>query len=219
MQEPTEPELEGSEGCDVETWLTAEEVAAECGLQGVPAVTRAYQRGLLGKERRKDRRGTKSVYVYDPIAVEEARAGGQLGTALAGEGVLAGAASNQLQANNLAIRMAEKLIEGVSVVIKAHEAQTATLSALAKSFLEQFERVDKRCAALEVAHLDFIKAKEELLNEESERDLQLLKFERSSDLRTKALDSLVTHAPALLELANHLVKVSDEPDEKAEKAE
>jgi len=210
-QDREEVEPEG-----IESWLTAPEVTST---YGVPAstLTRAAQEGNIKRMRVKRPGDTRATFVYEPASLDEARANGQLGPVLntAGEGMLLSGAAMMAKTNELAIAMAGKLIQGIDAVTRAQEKLTTSNTAMSEAFLHQFERLDARNAANEQVVLDYIRARQQIADEQAENELELNKFQHSANLKEMGLKKLLDHLEPLIELAAMYAKSKREEPESA----
>jgi ribosomal protein S2 len=83
--------------------------------------------------------------------------------------------------------------------------------------LSQFERVDRRCSQLETSQIEFIQAREQLLSEQNERDIEAAQAAQSLQLKERAIEGLFTNMPALLELWKMHTESQKETKEEAAK--
>jgi hypothetical protein len=192
-----EPEPAESEN-EFEGWLTSDEACSELGGIAPATLTRAAQQKVV--RRRQDPGSSKPRYLYDPASITEANEAGVFRTSPASENILNGGANAVRATNDLALRMGDKLLALVDKVSVVLDANTRANETMQKAMLSQFERVDKRCSQLETSQIEFIQAREQLLSEQNERDIEAAQAAQSIQLKERAIEGLFTNMPALLEL-------------------
>jgi hypothetical protein len=183
---------------EFEGWLTSDEACSELGGISPATLTRAAKQKVV--LRKQDPRSSLTKYLYDPASVTEAREAGIFNASPATENLLNGGANAVRATNELALRMGDKLLALVDKVTSVLNANTLANETMQRAMLAQFERVDRRCAQLETSQIEFITAREQLLSEQNERDIDAAAAAQSLMVKEKAIAGIFQNAPALLEL-------------------